>query len=269
MLVPIVINTADILDQFYISRTDLENMYDNIAKGLALSFYYKWEQEVSNTLKSTKMQYLQNMRLVDSGRMEGTVMLDYSKNFLIQKLEEGAAAFDMKPGLMASPKAKVGKGGKRYITIPMRWATPGAVGESELFSSQMPKEIYKVAKGLGGGRDIPGGGRESGPLKRSSIPEQYQSLGPRPAINDESGKKLFESYTHKNSIYEGIVKKTDGVTAQSMYMSFRRVSENSDSNAFIHPGFKQGDFMQKAYANFDLQGELQQQIDGELSKLGF
>lgn len=160
-------------------------------------------------------------------------------------------------GLLASPKAKIGKGGKRFITVPMRWSTPGAIGESELFSSPMPVEIHKIAK------------RTSGPLSISQIPQQYQTLEVRPVINDNSGKKLFDEYQHKNSIYEGIFKKTDSVTAQSMYMSFRRISENSDANAFIHPGFKQGNFMQKTLDQFDLETVLQQQIDIELSKLGF
>lgn len=257
MLVPIIIDSRDILSQFYVSPTELENMYDNIAKAITLQYYYKLENEVSNTLKSTKMMYLQNLRLIDSGRMEGTVMLDYSKNKLIQKLEEGASPWDMKPSLMASPKAKIGKGGKRFITVPMRWSTPGAIGESELFSSPMPVEIHKIAK------------RTSGPLSISQIPQQYQTLEVRPVINDNSGKKLFDEYQHKNSIYEGIFKKTDSVTAQSMYMSFRRISENSDANAFIHPGFKQGNFMQKTLDQFDLETVLQQQIDIELSKLGF
>lgn len=269
MLVPVIINTQDLLDQFYISETELENMCDNIAKSLALSFYYKWEQEVLTSLKSTRLQYLQNMRLVDTGRMEGTVMLDYSKNLLVQKLEQGSAAYDMKPALIASPKAKTGKGGKKYITVPMRWSTPGAVGESELFSAQMPKEIYRIVKGLNGDRQTPGGGTESRGLRLGEIPSHLQGLGSRPAINDQTGKRIFDEYNHKNSIYEGMIKKTDGVTGQSIYMSFRRVSENSDNNAFIHPGFKKGDFMMRAYASFDLPKELQQQIDIELSKLGF
>lgn len=257
MIVPLIIDSSDILSQFYISKVELENMYDNIAKSITLQYYNQLENEVAGTLKSTRMMYLQNLRLIDSGKMEGTVMLDYSQNLLIRKLEEGSPAYDMKPALMASPKAKVGKNGNRYISIPMRWSTPGAIGESEVFSSPMPVAIHKIAK------------RTNGPLSLSQIPSQYQTIETRPVINDNSGKKLFNEYQHKSSIYEGIFKKTDSATSQSTYMSFRRVSENSDSNAFIHPGFKRGDFMQRTLAQFDLETILQQQIDIELSKLGF
>jgi hypothetical protein len=102
------------------------------------------------------------------------------------------------------------------------------------------------------------------------IPQEFQQLQTRSTIVDDDGAKLFDEYKHKNSIYEGIVKKTDGVTKQSMYMSFRRVSDEATSpNAFIHPGFRRGDFLQNTLSKFDLPSEAQRQIDIELSKLGF
>lgn len=266
---PIVIDTQSMLDQFTgLDHDTLNQMLDNIAKGLAVAYAYKLEMLAQQELHQTKRRYINSIRLIDSGRMEGTVLLDYSKDKLVQMIEEGADAFDMKPYFLSSPKVKTGKNGGKYLTIPFRIATPDAVGEADVFAAIMPKEVYNVVKNKP--TDIPtsGGGSRSAGLKLSEIPAQFAIKKIRPVINDNNGNELFKAYQHKNSIFEGMVKQNDSVTGQNTYRSFRRVSEKSDPMAFIHPGIAKYNLMSKALGQMDMGTELGNQIDSQLGKLG-
>ena len=268
MIVPIEINSSDILSQFNLNQKQLSNLLDNVAKGLAVIYVGKLEEEVSQGLHSTRSRYLKNIRIIDSGLLQSTVLLDYSKDPLVRMLEEGQGAFDMKFAMLASPKAKVSKTGKRYMSIPLRWSTPGSVGESEVFSSKMPQEIYDIVRKKPQARSLPGGGSTSKGLSFGEIPKQFQQQQVRQEVVDSDGKVLFKEYQHRSPIYQGISKQRDSTTGQSIYNSFRRVSENSDPSAFIHPGIVAGHFMDRAYAKMNLEEEVGLQIDNELIKLG-
>lgn len=260
MLVPIQIDTSSLVAQFDLGPDAIENLMNNCIKGVAADYSDKLEEVVLRSLHSTRQIYANAIRVIDTGRLMGRVMVDYS-NPLIKALEEGAGAYDMKEGVLNSPKAHTGKDGKKYASIPLRWATPTAVAESGVFSNKMPEAVYKEAKKLDG--------RQSLVMGNTSIPDQYRAVQTRPELQDSQGKKKFDKYTHKSSVYEGIQKITDNVTGQSRYMSFRRVSEKSDPDAFIHPGFKAGNFTQHALEEFDIARSLEIQIDNELARLGF
>jgi hypothetical protein len=258
VLVPIEIDTSDITSQFNVTKSEVEAILDNIAKGLAISFLYSLDTTVQQELRSTRSRYLKSVKIIDSGKLQSTVLLDYSKDKLIQMLEEGASSFDMKPKMLGSSKVKIGKSGKKYLTIPFRWATPGSVGESDVFTSKLPPEVYKAVKSNGGA-----------PLRLGDIPSPLNQRKTRTAIQGSDGKVLFDSYQHKNSIYEGVSQSIDPATKQSRYFSFRRVSENSDPAAFIHPGIVAHQFMNKALQSMDTESEVGRLMDVELSKLGF
>jgi len=44
------------------------------------------------------------------------------EGWLATAIESGVDPFDMKPGMLASPKAKVSKTGNRYLNVPIREA---------------------------------------------------------------------------------------------------------------------------------------------------
>lgn len=263
MLIPIIIDTQDLARQFSLSKEQVESVCDNIAKGLAASYARNLQDEANIALHQTKQRYVKNIRVIDSGRLEGTVMLDYSKDKLVKMLEEGASPFDIKQGLMNSSKVKVGKNGKRYITVPFRWGTPGAVGDADVFSGTMPTEVYSAVRSMRQTIPVSGGGMRTPGLNTSAAPSM------RNTIADSAGKVLFNEYKHKTSLYSGITQQRDGATGQNRYFSFRRVSTNSDSNAFIHPGIEQYHLVQKALSSFDQAKELSKALDIEWSKLGF
>lgn len=267
LTIPIILDLADLQQKFNISREQVDDVCDNMAKTLAARYAQKLEGLAQSSLHKTRERYIRNIRVIDSGRMEGTVMLDYSKDKLIRMIEEGASAFDMKEKMLSSPKAKISAKGGRYITIPFRWGTPGALGESSAFSGIMPSQVYSVAKKMT--QDIPmsGGGMRSGGLDASLLPTPFSQPQTRGNLKDSSGKILFHAYEHKTSLYQGMVKSQDSATGQNRYFSFRRVSSNSDPDAFIHPGIEQHGLVNKALAQFDQTTELERALDIEWDKL--
>lgn len=270
MLIPIIIDTADLAQKFSLTKEQVESVCDNIAKGLAASYARNLQDEANIALHQTKQRYVKNIRVIDSGRLTGTVMLDYSKDKLIKMLEEGASPFDIKQGLMNSSKVKVGKNGKRYITVPFRWGTPGAVGDADVFSGVMPTEVYNAVRSMSQTIPVRGGGSRTPGLNTSTLSNPFLAAPlQRRAISDSAGKVLFNEYKHKTSLYSGITQQKDGATGQNRYFSFRRVSTNSDSDAFVHPGIEQYHLVQKALSSFDQTKELSKALDIEWSKLGF
>ena len=92
----------------------------------------------------------------------------------------------------------------------------------------MPTEVYDVMRkrtsGLG--------------LNKAEIPSPYDLPLTRAAIPATPNNPYYAAYTHKNSIYEGMTKRTAqyGKTVQNTYGTFRRAGENSDPLSWIHKG---------------------------------
>jgi hypothetical protein len=269
MILPIVIDTQDLMTQFTsLDAASVNRMLDNIAKGLAASFAQKLEKNAEKELHKTRQRYIHNIKVIDSGKLEGTVMLDYSKDKLVKMIEEGAAPFDMKQYFLASPKAKIGKKGGKYLTIPYRQGVPTTIGESDNFAFIMTKEVYAIVKKKPLEIQTPGYGMRSAGLSLKELPQHLQVRQKRAPIQDSAGNMLFKEYQHKNAINQGIAKYVDAATGQSSYRSFRRVSENSDEEAWIHPGIEKYNLVQKTLQQFDTTNTMSNLLDDELNKLG-
>lgn len=168
--------------------------------------------------------------------LHGAVISTYPK---LERIEQGFASYDMKPGLLAGPSAREGLHG-RYNVIPFRHMTPkkgssGAMeGDRRAHGAVMPQAVYKIVKERGTFKD-PGDARLGQQLgQRSKLPGaiNLQALA-RGAASPMSGP-----YTWKYGLYHNmrrVVKQYDKAT-QSTYMTWRTVSENSDPNSWIHPG---------------------------------
>lgn len=143
-------------------------------------------------------------------------------------VEDGIKAYDMKPGLLSSPKAKTNKEGGKYITVPYRHGTPGTVG-----MQSMPKSVYKLASQLGFSR-------RNGAIRAFFTGRRYVWDG-KLSENPTGQRSHFGShpgagYTWKTGQFSGMVKM--GQKGHSQYLTFRRVSENSDPRSWQHPGVK-------------------------------
>jgi len=249
MLIPIEINQQDILDNFNISKKEVEDIMDLAIKNVTAAFAIEWENKALQSLSSTRSRYVANLKVVDEGRLSGAVILDYSKDKLVKMLEEGASAFDMKEYFKKSDKAKQKKNGSGwYLTVPFSIGTPGSLQEN--FTTVMPQQIYSIVKK----QDVDPISLRSKGVSKGEIPSELNQKRVRPGFTAISlpKSKLFEEYQHKNSIYEGISKQTSPITGQTTYSSFRRVSDKSDSNSWTHPGIDAGNFAEKAFEQFEM-----------------
>lgn len=172
----------------------------------------RWQQEVQQKLKSSRMLYLQGLGFdsimypIDSDGFAGAVQL---KGKFPNMLEKGFPAFDIKAEFSKSSKVHKSKSGGWYLTVPFRHSVPNSNG---MFGDSMPKGVYKAA------RKLTSGGRLSFP---------------------GAGDKSWTGYQRKNTKYDGLTRivKSYQNTNQSQYYTFRRVSNNSDSMSWWHPGY--------------------------------
>lgn len=266
MFVPIEINSDDLISQYNISKEDVEKIIDYTIKEITGQFAIAWEEQAKLDLSSTRARYIKNLRVVDEGRMSGAVILDYSKDPLVKMIEEGSTALDIKNGFAKSSKKKQKADGIGwYLTIPLKAGNPEAL-ETGGFATILPTQIYNVLK-----KEVISSvtGRSQG-LQADQIPSEYKIPKTRSGFSSIPTSKTFEEYKHKSSIYQGMFKQKDSVTGQNTYGSFRRVSDKSDPNAWIHPGLNQANLAEKAYDKFNsnMQTVLETSMENALNYFG-
>lgn len=266
MLIPIDISSEDLVSQYNMSQEEVEDVIDFTIKEITSAFAARWEEQAKLNLHSTRQRYLENLNVIDEGRMSGAVVLDYSKDKLIRMIEEGCSAFDMKTNFEKSDSVKYNKSGGWYLTIPLKFGAPDTIGDSLGGITNLPQKVQAVIKKKPID-DITG--RTKG-LSSDEIPEEYKAPKTRAKIEIPKSKS-FEAYTHKSSIYQGAFKQVDKTTGQSSYGSFRRVGENSDQSAFIYPGLNEANLaglaLNELEQNMDI--ELTAAIDSALANFGF
>lgn len=238
------IDISQLTNRFTLTQAESLKLSSLVVSGVTDEVERNWRELAHENLHSTRSQYLRGLmqpELIISGtKVQGIITL---VGQLPNMIESGAPAFDMKTGFMKGAKVKVSKKGGWYTTVPFRFATPGALGENEAFTNVMPKAIYQIVKELDAFIYDNEKGKLSrkttvsmygGALSKKDIPAPYDAPKTRKAYGE------YGSYTHKHSIYEGMRKeeKTYEKSTQSQYISFRRISNLSDPNSWIHPGFQ-------------------------------
>lgn len=185
---------------------------------IAQATYNTGVQFVERRLKSTRLDYLQSFNLTFPDHNSAIINLD-PKAF---HLEDGYAGFSMIRGLLNGPKAKISPKGVVYNTIPFRHKTEKAA--TNLAEQLMGMEMKE---GLRRGKD-----RLGRPTDLSKIQKSSSGVPLQGNVGRIGGEGL-----HKN--LQGLIKvqKTYDKTTQSQYITFRRVSENTDPNKWFHPGF--------------------------------
>lgn len=263
-MIPVYIDTAALSEQLFLTENQVKDMVDYTVKEITARFARNWEQEAMRSLKSTRNLYVRNLIVVDEGIGKGSVVLT---GFLPNALESGLSPFDMKVGLLNGPNSRVTQSGNRYNTVPFRFAAPDSLGESEVFTSRLPEEVASVIRSKPQSVPVEGGGRRTQGLKPEEIPVSFREPTVRSAPKTES--QSFNDYKRKSSIYEGVTRVQDPVTRQQRYQSFRRVSDNSDPDAFIHPGFTAAKLAERALENTDIASITGRAIDDYLISNGF
>ena len=249
-MIPILIDTSEVTSELGMTQNQIAGLVEYVIGEMTGAFYEKWVTLAEKTLKGTRDSYVRSIYVGNEGRFTGVVTL---RGVFPNMLEQGAGAFDMKKGFSQSDKKKISLSGDWYLTVPFRWATPGALGESSAFSNVMPSAVYSVVKKKQSGTSILGGKTSSSkPVNVNELPSIFQLPSPPKTIILKS--KRFEDYQHKTSIYVGIGKssKTYEEAKQGTYVSFRRVSDKSDEASWIHPAIPPLNLSGKALADLDL-----------------
>lgn len=258
-MIPILIDTSDIEQEFELDQAQIDDLKELTVKRIARKYKAQWRATATRELKQAREEYGNSIRIKYINRFTAAVYLDPT-SWISNAIEMGRASYDMKNGFLKSSKVKIGKNGDPYLTIPFRFATPGSLANSPVFNGGvLPSDIHRTAKNKG---------RNINPSKRSlslsDIPTQYHI--PK---SQELRKKVQEiskiPVEDRTSIYEGLQKTKGG------YVNFRRVSLRSDSDSWIHPGFKERNFADKAFQEFEPEiGQLVgDSIDDFLDELGF
>ena len=270
MIGPIQIDLSDLQQEFALKETQVEELGITLVNAITDRIFNNWRVSAMNGLHSTRKAYINALNI---GEITPTKKYIQLTGAWPNMIESGFNAYDMKPGMLASPKAKVTKKGTKFITIPFRWGTPGAIGESEVFANVMPREIYDLAKRLSPTKTNINKIRtqRGGSLSANVLPAQYQIPKSRAAFSDLNTRTTYPQYTHKGSIYEGIIRneKTYENATQSTYVSFRRVSEKSDPMSWIHKAQAAKNFAEQAMKKTDVPMITDRTIDAFLLNAGF
>lgn len=265
-MIPIFIDTTPLAEEFNLSQQDTDKMIEFVVKEVTIGVAEQWRKEASNVLHQTRENYVNSIYVGTEGRFIGVIRLIGTLNNM---LESGATAFDMKVSFSRSSKKQKKKNGKGwYLTIPYQFATSQALGESTIFSGKLPVQVQQAIRAKPFVKDQRGYERTE-PLKLDEIPEQFQVKQTHRIQIPESGG--FKEYQHKHSIYEGVMRIKNPVTknTSSSYISFRRVSDESDANAWLHPGFRPLNLADTALRSANVPVLVSRAIDEALMDLGF
>lgn len=235
-MINIVVDVQNLLDQVYLDKSQVDDMLDYTVKEITARFADQWQTEAETSLKSSRQEYIANLNVIDEGKAKGAVVLT---GWLPNAIESGMDEVDLKVGLLNGPNAKTDRKNEKYNTVPFSHGTPGSL-EENFSSGIMPKEVHKVAKSKDIGEYI----------KKKELPKKFQEPQKK-KLGNKNSLTLFKQYQHKHSIYEGITKTKD-IAGNTSYSSFRRVSESSDVDSWLHPGLEARNLAEKALDSFDL-----------------
>lgn len=230
-MLPVKIDMSGVIGSFDLSEEEVKMFSRALVTGITNRFVSDLTAEAKLRLKQTRREYVRSINVSNINNNTTQVELI---GFLPNAVEQGLDPFDQKSGFAHSPKAKIKMGGGWYLTIPYTHAWAGALGEAETFSSgTMPEEVWSVAKGLGEGES----------LQASDLSPKYRTPMVRQAVMSRS--RVFEEYRHKASLYQGMVRSSK--PSHAGYTTFRRVSDKSDPDSWIHTGIIARNLFQSAF----------------------
>jgi len=189
-----------------------------------------WIDLAQKNLTTSRSTYIEGLQKADTIRnyMTGNVLVVEIQ--LIGRMpnafEYGMPSFDMKsvrPGWLGGGKAKAGKDGKMYVTIPFRHSTSSSARlaySGKAARDNLQQELRKTVKQYGLNRLIKSssGAIAEGPVAR--VPK------------DASVHRYLHGLTKIQKA------SPSGGRHSSSMMTWRRISENSEPGSWIHPGIE-------------------------------
>jgi hypothetical protein len=184
-----------------------EEVDAEVARQIEDAAMEKWIELANINLGSSSENYINSMR----SEINGTKVILSLDGDLANMQEKGRGPFDMKPGLLADHPDG--------LNVPIASSAPGKGGPNPL-----SKNMYaRIKRGIKrpGDRFAQRGGRRT--------------------------RSYDKSYLHKAPKYQGLTKSTKfwAKKTGAEYVTFRKVSKNSDPNSWWHPGFEALDLMKQ------------------------
>lgn len=239
------------IDGYNLSESQAAELANLVTSGLANICANNMIALAKIRLTKTRKAFVDGVRVFEVSKYQSGVELI---GFLPNAVTFGMDAFDMKLGFGKSIKRKQKKNGGWYLTIPFRYANPNAVASSTVFSGVMPPAVYNVAKLLkSGGRG----------LSKSALPSGFDEAKVRPAV--EVAGTVIPEYVHKAPQFQGLQK--GGKSNNSQYNVFRRVSDKSDPNSWIHSGIVPKNIHIDALSQMDIRKETSVIVDRYLDQI--
>jgi hypothetical protein len=238
----ISLDIESLVKDLELTKSELDQVRKLVVKAYVDEVYIRTVQLANNELFVTRSEYVNSLSVKKENEYSYSLVLSGSSLALM--IENGASPFDMKVGFMKSGKVVNTKSGGWYLTIPMLFKTTNASTSSTIAGQIMPRSIYDLI------RNNPTTKTQNGNIATSilagkDVPAKYQPEALK-ALN-----RTADSYIPKSSIYAGLIRKQDLTTGKSSYNTFRRVSNNSDPKAWMHPGFEAKGLMDRATNSVD------------------
>lgn len=258
-MLPLYVDISETVAEFALTPQEAEFLGTRLVDDVVKEYMRRWNALVDSELHQTRGIYRSAMQVDRTSATSVEFVLSArAAGPLPMMLEEGATPFDEKIGFQRSDKAKIKKDGLGwYLTIPFRHATPGAIAESGIFNSVMPKDVYDMARNAGGQ-----------PLKLADLPISQQVKGSRKEINIP-GMNVPE-YMHKSAKYEGLVRveaRSSDQEKRGQYMTFRRVSDKSDPTSWFNGGITAKKLMDRALEESQIEYVAEMAIDEALKRI--
>lgn len=150
---------------------------------------------------------------------------------LPNELENGFKAFDMKPKLLASTNAKTGANGSRYVDVPFHHATSQAATRMQGMPADVKQRVDRAVRVE----------RNKAKLEKRPMRNPLRVTGrsaPTMRTQQRVGMKP-QTVRTKVGIYDDMIRHAMKVGKRTLaeHVTIRRVSSNSESHSWWHPGF--------------------------------
>lgn len=190
-------------------------------------------QMANQALGTTAAEYVKGVS-IDEGDGYLTVNLD---GVLPNALEKGFSAFDIKTAMLAKA-TKFSKSGTPYVDVPFRFG----LKSTTTVQSMGPSAAKMVQSALRSKqRELKRAGASATEVATARVRLAQKTPGKEFTRDLQFGTKTVTTQvSHKQGITDSMTRtaKMVGSRAVGSYQTFRRISGNSDSAAWWHPGFK-------------------------------
>ena len=227
------VDISDTVSEFSLQKQEVDSLSNYLLDRLTDEYVAKWENIINSNLNSTRDEYKRAIYTDRPDDYTSIIGLTSRDSKLALMIETGATTFDIKEGFMNSSKKKMKANGGWFLTIPFRHAT-----SESIMDLQVPGAGVSVIDFMKAGQT----------MEAENLPEPFDQIQTH-EIKLNTGSLL--TYKHKAPIHEGMHRRDISSTEKEKrggYFTFRRVSDKSDPDAFIHPGFEPHNFMDQAMA---------------------